>query len=70
MVREGAALHVYGSGFFDKLFGSIASMGTPRNGTGDGRRLTKDERRMLVDNTARLIERFEAEQLGAIESAA
>ena len=70
VVREGVALHVYGSDCFDKLFGGITSMGTPRYGTGDGRRLTEDERRMLIDNTARLIERFEAEHFEALESAA
>ena len=70
VVKESGVLHVYGSDCFDKLFGGIANMSTPRYGTGDGRRLTEDERRMLTDNTSRLIERFEAEHVEAIESAA
>ena len=68
--HKGGVLHVYGSDCFDKLFGGIAKMSLPRYGTRDGRRHNEDERRMLIDNTARLIERFEAEQLEALESAA
>ena len=70
VVRERDALHVYGSDCFDKLFGGVEHMNKPRYGTDVGRRLTDDERRLLIENTARLIEHFETEHLEALEAKA
>jgi hypothetical protein len=68
VVRQGDALGVYGSDCFGRLFGHLEKE-MPRYGGGTGRELTPDERRMLVENTARLIELFEAEHQQALEQA-
>lgn len=68
VVRNGGALGVYGSDCFGRLFAHLEKE-APRYGGGTGRELTPEERRMLVENTARLIELFEAEHQLALEEA-
>jgi hypothetical protein len=60
-------LMVCGSDCFSKLFGGNPAMARPRYGSGDGRLLTDAERTLLAENTARLIEQFEAERLAQLE---
>lgn len=62
VVKEGEKLLVLGSTCFAKRYGSAAALGTPRFGRGSGRPLTTEERRLLVENTALLITRFEEER--------
>ncbi|MHB1198880.1 MAG: hypothetical protein ACYCZ6_04860 [Polaromonas sp.] len=62
VVREGAAVHVYGSECFKRLFeSSPAGSSTPQYTSSDGRHLTQEERQLLIENTERLIQQFEAE---------
>ena len=71
VVRDNGSLVVLGSTCFAKRYGSAATLGTARFGTGDGgRTLTKEERMLLVDNTAELLARFEAEQLAQAKALA
>lgn len=65
VIRHGGAIGVYGSDCFGRLFRD--QLGTPRYGGGAGRVLTADERKMLVQNTERLIAQFEAEHQLALE---
>ena len=67
VVRDNGSLIVLGSTCFAKRYGSAATLGTARFGTGDGgRKLTAEERMLLVDNTAELLARFEAEELARV----
>ncbi len=62
VVRDGAAVHVYGSECFKMLFeSSSVGSSTPRYTSSDGRHLTQEERQLLIENTERLIQQFEAE---------
>lgn len=62
VVREGAVVHVYGSECFKRLFeSSPVGSSTPRYTSSDGRHLTQEERQLLIENTERLIQQFEAE---------
>jgi hypothetical protein len=65
VVRDAAqpsGLLVLGSTCCLKLFGFGQGRGAaPSYGSGDGRRLTDEERAMLTDNTAALVARLEAE---------
>jgi hypothetical protein len=62
VVREGAAVSVYGSECFKRLFvGLPVGSSSPRYGTSEGRSLTDEERQLLIENTERLIQQFEAE---------
>lgn len=62
VVREGAAVHVYGSECFKRLFeSSPVGSSTPRYTSSDGRHLTQEERQLLIENTERLIQQFEDE---------
>lgn len=71
VVSAEGRLRVLGSTCCERLFGFLAGNGaTPRYGSGDGRRLTDDERRLLEENTQRLIEMLEAEHLAAERRAA
>ena len=67
VVLENGAITVLGSECFKKLFGEKLS--TPSYGTSEGRLLTPEERQLLIDNTARLIEQFEVEHLVTLEKA-
>lgn len=62
VVRENSVVSVYGSECFKKLFaGAPVSFSSPYYTSSEGRQLTDEERRLLVENTARLIQQFEAE---------
>ena len=64
VVRDNGSLVILGSTCFAKRYGSAATLGTARFGTGDGgRTLTTEERMLLVANTAELLARFEAEEM-------
>jgi hypothetical protein len=62
VVREDSVVRVYGSECFKKLFvGLPVASSTPRYTSPEGRRLTDDERRLLIENTERLVQQFESE---------
>jgi hypothetical protein len=62
VVRENGAVRVFGSECFKKLFDAFpVATSTPRYTTADGRHLTEEERQLLIENTERLIQQFEAE---------
>ena len=61
LVREGDRVFVLGSDCFKKRYG-FASLEQPRYGSGAGRRLSIEERDLLLNNTAALVERFELER--------
>lgn len=67
VVQKDGHLAVLGSECFKKLFGELHS--TPSYGSGEGRLLTPEERRLLVENTERLVAQFEAEYQAALELA-
>ncbi len=62
VVHENSGIRVYGETCFEKLFLGlpVASL-PPRYTNADGRKLTDEERQLLIENTERLIQRFEAE---------
>ncbi len=63
VVREGGVVHVYGSECFKRLSeASPVASSTPRYTSTEGRHLTEEERQLLVENTERLIQQFEAER--------
>jgi hypothetical protein len=71
VVRDNGTLIVLGSTCFSKRYGSAATLGKARFGAGDsGRTLTAEERMLLVDNTAELLSRFEAEELAQAKTLA
>lgn len=62
VVYENSVICVYGSECFKKLFvGLPVASSTPRYSSSEGRHLTEDERRLLIENTERLIQQFESE---------
>jgi hypothetical protein len=62
VVRENSAIRVYGSECFKKLFvGLPIASATPHYTSSEGRQLTDEERQLLVENTERLIQQFEAQ---------
>ena len=62
VVRENSAIRVYGSECFKKLFvGFPVASSTPQYTSSDGRHLTDEERKLLIENTERLIQQFESE---------
>ncbi len=62
VVRENSVVRVYGSECFKKLFvGHSVATSTPQYTSSDGRHLTEEERQLLIENTERLIQRFESE---------
>ena len=60
LVRENGNLSVLGSECFKKLFGD-SNYQAPFYSTSDGRRLSEEERQMLLQNTATLVERLKQE---------
>jgi hypothetical protein len=60
LVSQGGALQVLGSDCFSRLFGGGVRQ-RPQYGGSAGRVLTPEERGLLLDNTAQLIEQFKAE---------
>jgi len=68
VVREKEVISIYGSECFKKLFaGAPDSFSVPYYTTADGRHLTDEERQLLLENTARLIQQFEAEHQAELE---
>lgn len=65
VVNEEGTLLVLGSTCFDRRYGSSMHLGTPTYGGSNGRKLTPEERQLLVENTAALIVRFEEEHAAA-----
>ena len=61
VVQDGQELLVLGSTCFEKRYG-LGALGAPHYGGGGGRRLTSDERELLLHNTQALLQQFEAEQ--------
>lgn len=62
VVRENSVVRVYGSECFKKLFiGLPVASSIPQYTSSDGRHLTEEERQLLIENTERLIQRFESE---------
>lgn len=66
VVQDQGRLTVLGSDCFARLYGGSIST-APRYGSGDGRRLTADERRLLQENTQRFIDALEAERLQVLQ---
>lgn len=66
IVELDGALRVLGCECYERLVGHGMKKGsTPRYGASEGRRLTSEERQLLIENAARLIDRFEAERRAA-----
>jgi len=62
VVRENSIIRVYGSECFKKLFDGLpVASSMPQYTSTDGRHLTEEERRLLIENTERLIQQFESE---------
>ena len=61
LVQDGDHLLVLGSSCFKKRYGA-ALLGQPRYSGGDGRKLSTEERDLLLNNTAALVEQFERER--------
>lgn len=68
VVQVGDQLQVLGSECFKRLFGHLESARqSPRYGDGEGRRLSAEERRAMLENTSRLIALLEQEYRRAEE---
>lgn len=61
VVRENEKLLVLGSTCFAKRYGNDRALGPAHFGSGDGRVLTDEERKLLLNNTETLIAQFEEE---------
>jgi hypothetical protein len=62
VVRENSVVRVYGSECFKKLFvGLPVASSMPHYTSSEGRHLTDEERQLLIENTERLVQQFEAE---------
>lgn len=61
VVDESGQLMVLGSTCLEKRYGSGTVLGTPSIGGANGRRLTSEERQMLIDNTESLLAQFRQE---------
>lgn len=61
VVEESGQLLVLGSSCFEKRYGSGALPAKPSYGGENGKKLSPEERQMLVDNTAAFMERFRLE---------
>lgn len=61
VVEESGQLLVLGSSCFEKRYGSGALLAKPSYGGEHGKKLSAEERQMLVDNTAAFMERFRLE---------
>lgn len=67
VVSQGGALQVLGSDCFSRLFGGGVRQ-RPQFGGSAGRVLTPEERNLLLNNTAQLIEQFKAEHEVELEA--
>lgn len=61
VVATGGNIMVMGSTCFEKRFGSAQHLQPEYSGNGAGRRLTEEQRQMLLQNTAHLIALFDEE---------
>lgn len=62
VIEEDGKLSVLGSTCFKKRFGREDAIGKPSFGSGTGQMLSAEQRQMLIENTAALIEVLEKEQ--------
>ena len=70
VVEEDGRLLVLGSTCFVKRYGSPHTLGHAQYGGGGRRKLTEEERQMLLQNTEMLLAHFEAQALAETEAAA
>jgi hypothetical protein len=68
VVEEDGRLLVLGSTCFAKRYGGAEALGAAQYGTGSGRKLTDEEREMLLRNTRALLSRFEEESAAAAQA--
>lgn len=68
VVEEDGSLLVLGSTCFSKRYGSPNALGGAQYGAGSGRKLTGEEREMLLRNTATLLARFDYERAAAAQA--
>jgi len=66
IVQEAGKFLVLGSSCFAKRYGGTKALVSSVHGTGDGRRLTDQERALLEANTAALIAYFEEQELARL----
>lgn len=69
VVEEDGRLLVLGSTCFAKRYGGSNALGQAQYGGGGGRKLTDDERQMLIQNTEALLAHFEALAVAEAEAA-
>lgn len=62
IVQESGKYLLLGSSCFEKRYGTPKALGSSVHGTGNGRRLTEQERELLEANTADLIAFFEEQE--------
>ena len=62
IVGHDGTVGVYGSDCFERFFGMSATKSGTRYDSGEGRELTPDERQLLIENLARLLEQFETKK--------
>lgn len=65
VVEEDGRLLVLGSTCFSKRYGGPDALGAAQYGSGGGRKLTDEEREMLLQNTRALLAKFEREATAA-----
>lgn len=70
VAEEDGRLLVLGSTCFAKRYGSAHALGHAQYGGGGGRKLTEEERLMLIQNTEALLAHFEAQASAKAEAAA
>jgi hypothetical protein len=70
VVEEDGHLLVLGSTCFAKRYGAPQALGQAQYGEGGGRKLTEEERLMLLQNTEMLLAHFEAQALTEAKAAA
>ena len=70
VVEEEGKLMVLGSTCFAQRYGSSVALGSAQYGGGGGRKLTDEERQLLIRNTEALLAQFEVQAIAAAETAA
>src|SRR5690349_11602752 len=70
VVEEEGRLLVLGSTCFAKRYGDAHALGQAQYGGDGGRKLTEEERRMLIQNTAALLAHFEAQDSAEVAAKA
>lgn len=69
VVEEDGCLVVLGSTCFAKRYDSVHALGQAQYGAGGGRKLTAEERLMLIQNTEALLAHFETQDYAEAEAA-